>query len=89
MAVLLNDDINGNTNLSIDDTLYLVRDFIEILDNNDDGIDVFASGTELVVRGTVGSDTENGIHINDLGGIFLPRQTTPSLSVPRASSSAI
>jgi Ca2+-binding RTX toxin-like protein len=65
MAIVLGNTNNGNVNLFTDDTLYIQNSDTDfILQSGDDAIDVFASGTELIVRGTVGSDTHSGINVD-------------------------
>jgi Ca2+-binding RTX toxin-like protein len=65
MAVNLGNTINGNVNLFTDNTLYIQNSDTDfILQSGDDAIDIFASGTELVIRGTVGSDTHSGINVS-------------------------
>ena len=67
MAVNLPNSNNGNVNLNVDETLYIQNaDTDFILEGTDDAIDVFASGIELVIRGTVGSDFDDGVDISDL-----------------------
>jgi len=77
MAQVIPTTLNGNVNLMTANTFYLLNDFAYVLDDNDDAIDVFASGTSLLVRGTVASDTLNGINVNaGFNGTLLTIATT-------------